>query len=81
MARLDEEIKTGRSKKVVYIAIGAVVALIVLIIILVLALKGKGGKDKPDNKVVDYIFNPYFLTQDQQQTQFSARYYNLGFDS
>jgi membrane protein CcdC involved in cytochrome C biogenesis len=80
MARLDEEIKTGRSKKVIYIIVGAVAALILLTIILVVALKGKSDPKKPDKKVVDYIFNPYFLSQDQQQTQFSSRYYNLGFD-
>jgi len=85
MARLDEEIKTGRSKKAIYIGIGILVAIIILVVILVLALKGKGGDNpkppKPDNRVTDYIFNPYILTQDQDQAQYSARYYSLGFDS
>jgi flagellar basal body-associated protein FliL len=79
MARLDDEIKTGRSKKVIYIGIAAIAALIILATILIVALKGKSDPKKPDKKV-DYIFNPYFLSQDQQQTQFSSRYYNLGFD-
>lgn len=64
MARLDEEIKGGRSRKVIYIAIGAFIALIVLTIILVLALKGSsndnGGDDNP--KFFDSIYNPYTLT-------------------
>ncbi len=66
MARLDEEIKGGRSKKVIYISIGAFIALIVLTIILVFALKGSsndnggGGDDNP--KFFDYIYNPYTLT-------------------
>ena len=64
MERLDEEIKGGRSKKVIYISIGAFIGLIVLTIILVLALKGSsnndnGGDDNP--KIVDYIYNPYTL--------------------
>ena len=66
MARLDEEIKGGRSKKVIYISIGAFIALIVLTIILVFALKGSsndnggGGDDNP--KYFDFIYNPYTLT-------------------
>jgi flagellar basal body-associated protein FliL len=64
MERLDEEIKGGRSKKIIYISIGAFVALIVLTIILVFALKGSsndnGGDDNP-KIVVDYIYNPYTL--------------------
>jgi hypothetical protein len=63
MERLDEEIKGGRSKKVIYISIGAFIGLIVLTIILVLTLKGSsndnGGDDNP--KIVDYIYNPYTL--------------------
>ena len=64
MERLDEEIKGGRSKKVIYISIGAFIGLIVLTIILVLALKGSGNNDNggDDNpKIVDYIYNPYTL--------------------
>lgn len=82
MARLDEEIKGGRSRKVIYIGIGAFVALIVLTVILVLALKGSsndnGGDDNP--KTFDFIYNPYTLTQDNLRTDFSARYYKIGFD-
>ncbi len=64
MARLDEEIKGGRNKKVIYISIGAFVALILLTIILVFALKGSsndngGGGGGNDN--FDYIYNPYTL--------------------
>jgi len=64
MERLDEEIKGGRSKKVIYISIGAFIGLIVLTIILVLTLKGSGNNDNggDDNpKIVDYIYNPYTL--------------------
>lgn len=64
MERLDEEIKGGRSKKVIYISIGVFVGLIILTIILVLTLKGSsndnGGDDNP--KIVDYIYNPYTLS-------------------
>ena len=64
MERLDEEIKTGRSKKVIYIAIGSFLGLIILVLILVFALKG--GSDNPVNQVnptiFDKIYNPYSLT-------------------
>ena len=82
MERLDEEIKGGRSKKVIYISIGVFVGLIILTIILVLTLKGSsndnGGDDNP--KIVDYIYNPYTLSQDNLRTDYSSRYYNIGFD-
>ena len=63
MERLDEEIKGGRSRKLIYIGVGAFIGLIILTIILVLTLKGSsndnGGDDNP--KFVDYIYNPYTL--------------------